>query len=232
MRESTTVCRSNTELTVLLFSFSPDERARAVFFVFPSTTEEAKVARTFGEEMGHTGTLGGQAAVAVERQERNEMQGNRTEKHAGSSRADVSLNTVCLPRAVAPHVVPIILAFLYTDRFETYPENVPDGFAESYVDPGGAATATHAEEGGATAAGQVWSMLGRGIVSTGAGGGYCDHDNDDCGGEGQARAEAVVQVNMQGIIDYVRVLHVPFVGLCWAMMPASGCSFFRLVRML
>lgn len=44
---------------------------------------------------------------------------------------------VCLPRAVAPEIVPVILAFLYTDRLETNPENGPDGCAETYTEPGG-----------------------------------------------------------------------------------------------
>eukprot|EP00903_Cladosiphon_okamuranus_P011781 g11074.t1 len=46
--------------------------------------------------------------------------------------------SVCLPRAVAPDVVPVILAFLYTDRLVQDPDFGHDGFAEEYHDPAGA----------------------------------------------------------------------------------------------
>ncbi|CAM9549795.1 unnamed protein product, partial [Ectocarpus sp. 8 AP-2014] len=52
--------------------------------------------------------------------------------------AAVTTTCVCLPRAVSPDIVPVILAYLYTDRLETYPDNLRDGCAEEYVDPGGA----------------------------------------------------------------------------------------------
>lgn len=50
--------------------------------------------------------------------------------------AGSALTPVCLPRAVAPEIVPVILAFLYTDRLDPDPKNRPDGFAETYADPG------------------------------------------------------------------------------------------------
>lgn len=43
--------------------------------------------------------------------------------------------SVCLPSGVAPEVVPVILAFLYTDQLEIFPENSPDGYGATYVDP-------------------------------------------------------------------------------------------------
>lgn len=49
---------------------------------------------------------------------------------------NTAMVSVCLPRAVAPDIVPVILAFLYTDRLEFAPENGSDGFAKEYVDPG------------------------------------------------------------------------------------------------
>lgn len=45
--------------------------------------------------------------------------------------------SVCLPRAVAPDIVPVILAFLYTDRLVQEPDFGHDGFAEEYLDPAG-----------------------------------------------------------------------------------------------
>ncbi|CAM9474506.1 unnamed protein product, partial [Hapterophycus canaliculatus] len=60
--------------------------------------------------------------------------------------------SVCLPRAVAPEIAPVILAFLYTDRLDPCPENAPAGLAEEYVDPeirgplGGVAAPTVASE--------------------------------------------------------------------------------------
>lgn len=44
--------------------------------------------------------------------------------------------SVCLPRAVAPDIVPVILAFLYTDRLVQEPAFGLDSFAEDYLDPG------------------------------------------------------------------------------------------------
>lgn len=46
------------------------------------------------------------------------------------------MTSVCLPRAVAPDIVPVILAFLYTDRLDPDPENGSDGYSEAYADPG------------------------------------------------------------------------------------------------
>lgn len=45
--------------------------------------------------------------------------------------------SVCLPQAVAPDIVPVILAFLYTDRLVQEPDFGHDGFAEEYLDPAG-----------------------------------------------------------------------------------------------
>lgn len=45
--------------------------------------------------------------------------------------------SVCLPRAVAPDIVPVIMAFLYTDRLVQEPDFGHDGFAEEYLDPAG-----------------------------------------------------------------------------------------------
>lgn len=44
--------------------------------------------------------------------------------------------SVCLPRAVAPDIVPVILAFLYTDKLVQEPDFGSDGFAQEYLDPG------------------------------------------------------------------------------------------------
>lgn len=67
-------------------------------------------------------------------------EGNRSEATLPSPEANGEENTamvsVCLPPAVAPDIVPVILAFLYTDRLEFAPENGPDGVAKEYVDPG------------------------------------------------------------------------------------------------
>ncbi len=49
-----------------------------------------------------------------------------------------------LPRAVAPDIVPVILAFLYTDRLIQQPDFGPDGFAEEYLDPGVAGNSSFA----------------------------------------------------------------------------------------
>lgn len=67
-------------------------------------------------------------------------EGNRSTGTLALSETNGEENTamvsVCLPRAVVPDIVPVILAFLYTDRLESAPENSPDGFAKDYVDPG------------------------------------------------------------------------------------------------
>ena len=68
----------------------------------------------------------------------------------GSSSGGDEMTSVCLPRAVAPDIVPVILAFLYTDRLESDPENSSDGYSEAYTDPGarnrgGVATAVEGE---------------------------------------------------------------------------------------
>lgn len=47
----------------------------------------------------------------------------------------VITTSVFLPRAVAPDIAPVILAFLYTDRLDPSPDNGPAGFAEEYLDP-------------------------------------------------------------------------------------------------
>eukprot|EP00752_Nemacystus_decipiens_P012142 g10764.t1 len=57
--------------------------------------------------------------------------------------------SVCLPRAVAPDIVPVILAFLYTDKLVQEPDFSHDGFAEEYLDPegkGGVSMSTAAVE--------------------------------------------------------------------------------------
>ena len=59
--------------------------------------------------------------------------------------------SVCLPRAVAPDIVPVILAFLYTDRLVQQPDFGPDGCAEEYLDPGVEGTSSFA--GGSMEAG-------------------------------------------------------------------------------
>lgn len=67
-------------------------------------------------------------------------EGDRSAGTFAASGANGAENTamasVYLPRAVAPDIVPVILAFLYTDRLESAPENGPDGFAKDYGDPG------------------------------------------------------------------------------------------------
>lgn len=66
------------------------------------------------------------------------------------------ITSVCLPRAVAPEIVPVILAFLYTDKLEIDPKNSSDGkSAEAYADPGGG----YAETWGSIMAGAT--VLGR-----------------------------------------------------------------------
>lgn len=43
---------------------------------------------------------------------------------------------MCLPRAVVPEIVPVVLAFVYTDRLEVDAENSSDHFQASSWDPG------------------------------------------------------------------------------------------------
>ncbi|CAM9662216.1 unnamed protein product [Scytosiphon promiscuus] len=59
--------------------------------------------------------------------------------------------SVCLPRAVAPEIAPVILAFLYTDRLDPNPENAPAGLAEEYIDP---------------EIGEAWSVVAAPAVAT------------------------------------------------------------------
>jgi len=75
---------------------------------------------------------------------------------------DVAPISMCLPRAVAPEIVPVILAFLYTDRFIQQPDFGPDGYAEEYCDPGVAGNSSLSE---ATLTGGSWDgRKGKGIT--------------------------------------------------------------------
>lgn len=78
------------------------------------------------------------------------------------------VTSVCLPRAVAPDIVPVILAFLYTDRLESDPENGSDGYSEAYTDPG---TGSGVEVG--LGMGEAYRQLGkRGFGDEGGGAGF------------------------------------------------------------
>lgn len=59
----------------------------------------------------------------------------KSEPDASHLTQTADLITVCLPKAVAPEVVPVVLEFLYTDQLETDPENGPDGHGRTYVAP-------------------------------------------------------------------------------------------------
>lgn len=99
----------------------------------------------------------------------------------------VPTTCVCLPRAVSPDIVPVILAYLYTDRLETYTDNLRDGSAEEYVDPGscGAATAAEPEAGGSSGRGGAETEGGcRSSTPTGAG----DREGVGLGGDGERGA--------------------------------------------
>lgn len=57
------------------------------------------------------------------------------EKRASAEGPGSEMTSICIPQSIAPEIVPVILAFLYTDRLENNPENGPNGFAEAYHDP-------------------------------------------------------------------------------------------------
>lgn len=74
------------------------------------------------------------------------------EMNGGGESAVTVTASVCLPRAVAPDVVPVILAFLYTDRLVQDPDFGHDGFAKEYLDP--------AREGGLSMSSMLTAAVG------------------------------------------------------------------------
>lgn len=83
-------------------------------------TEEASSLRVQGTTVGDSVSSGA---------------GNDTCPSQANGEEGVISTSVCLPRAVAPDIAPVILAFLYTDRLDPDSENAPAGFAEEYLDP-------------------------------------------------------------------------------------------------
>ena len=49
---------------------------------------------------------------------------------------DQAMIEVCLPLAVAPEIIPVVLEYIYTDRLEPEAANGDSGYAEAYCDPG------------------------------------------------------------------------------------------------
>ncbi|CAB1107021.1 unnamed protein product [Ectocarpus sp. CCAP 1310/34] len=99
-------------------------------------SEEGNDCNGKGSDSGGGGGGGGNGGAF------SSQEASATKKDAeGGEREDpeaaVTTTCVCLPRAVSPDIVPVILAYLYTDRLEAYPDNLRDGCAKEYVDPGG-----------------------------------------------------------------------------------------------
>ncbi|CAN0433831.1 unnamed protein product, partial [Ectocarpus sp. 12 AP-2014] len=114
---------------------------------------------------------------------------------------------VCLPRAVSPDIVPVILAYLYTDRLEAYPDNLRDGCAEEYVDPGGGCSSgggTSEPEVGGSCSGGRGGETGNGCrSSTPTGGGDRKGVGLRGGGERGSCGEGAMTRSKVMYTDYV-----------------------------
>lgn len=99
-------------------------RYRAHSSLVPSTADAANLRLRANSGEGEDGDGEMAATVGV------------PEPNGSSGGGGAMTASVCLPRAVAPDIVPVILAFLYTDRLVQQPDFGHDGFAVEYVDPG------------------------------------------------------------------------------------------------
>lgn len=131
----------------------------------------------------------------------------------------LDIQIVCLPAVVAPEIVPVILAFLYTDRLETNPENGPDGHVEVYTDPvrgncGGRASADGCRQGG----GKGW------VEGEGEGEGEWEREGDgEWEGEGDVAASGGRDAAGSGEGDRGSTKLSDEVS-CWSRVPCMACT--------